>query len=475
MLPARCRRARPALDGRQRYYRVATTVKFGALEWRRNMGGEQRAESGSSALTVGFGSAVAMWAVGYAGRLPAVMLPGPLLYAALVACLVTGGLVLGRMTGRGPGHGALAGLVAGAINLLVLGSLLAQGPGGRIGASALLWIPGSILLASGLTAAGALVARGFPRAHGQADWLGAFAGVAAVAVLLLLVIGGVVTSTGAGLAVVDWPNSFGHNMFLYPFSRMTGGIYYEHAHRLFGSLVGLTILTLAVQLQLGRARPAVRRLGWLALAVVVVQGLIGGLRVTGRLTLSTSAEAMRPSLALALIHGVLGQILFSLLVVIALVGSAAWGRAAPPPHGRRDRILGPLLLALLLVQLGLGAAQRHLGTLLVTHIVFGVAIVTPAVLHIGVRSWAESGVRSLHGRLGLGLVAAVALQLLLGLAAFATLRGVEAGDFPAGVDVLFATAHQAFGAVLLALTVAHTSLAFRSPKQPTAVLTHPLG
>jgi cytochrome c oxidase assembly protein subunit 15 len=64
-------------------------------------------------------------------------------------------------------------------------------------------------------------------------WTSAFAWVTATATFFLLAIGGIVTAQEAGLAVVDWPNSFGYNMFLYPLSRMTGGIYFEHAHRLF--------------------------------------------------------------------------------------------------------------------------------------------------------------------------------------------------------------------------------------------------
>ena len=87
------------------------------------------------------------------------------------------------------------------------------------------------------------------------------------------------TSAEAGLAVADWPTSFGYNMFLYPFSRMTGGIYYEHAHRLLGALVGLTTLVLALFLQRVETRRWVRRLGWAALLMVVVQGVLGGLRV----------------------------------------------------------------------------------------------------------------------------------------------------------------------------------------------------
>ena len=69
-------------------------------------------------------------------------------------------------------------------------------------------------------------------------WPHRLAVLTTAATFLLILAGGVVTNTGTGMAVPDWPTTFGYNMFLYPLSRMTGGVYYEHAHRLFGSLVG---------------------------------------------------------------------------------------------------------------------------------------------------------------------------------------------------------------------------------------------
>ena len=54
----------------------------------------------------------------------------------------------------------------------------------------------------------------------------------AMLTFVLLCSGGLVTSHGAGMAVPDWPNSFGYNMFLFPVSRWVGGIFYEHTHRL---------------------------------------------------------------------------------------------------------------------------------------------------------------------------------------------------------------------------------------------------
>ena len=198
-------------------------------------------------------------------------------------------------------------------------------------------IPGSITVSSVLGAAGAelgsRLATGSKTHAGDLEWVAAFARVAVVATLLLLAVGGLVTSTEAGLAVVDWPNSFGYNMFLYPFSRMTGPVYYEHAHRLFGALVGFTTLVLALILQRNDSRRWVRGLGWLSVGLVVLQGLLGGLRVTGRFTLSTSPDVMAPSTGLAMLHGVLGQLFFATVVALAVFSSPRWRAAGEPLRG----------------------------------------------------------------------------------------------------------------------------------------------
>jgi cytochrome c oxidase assembly protein subunit 15 len=401
---------------------------------------------------VGFGTAVAMWAVGYVSRLPAVHAPSPLLFALVVACLLGGGAALGRYAGLGPRAGAAAGLVTGTINLLVLGSLLTGEQSDRIVPSALIWLPGSLLVAVALGALGASVGRRRPvPPRPSTGWVAVFVRVAIAAVLLLLVAGGLVTSAEAGLAVVDWPNSFGYNMFLYPLARMTGGIYYEHAHRLFGALVGLTTLVLALLLQTHEDRRWVRRLGWVVWGAVVVQGVLGGLRVTGGFTLSSEPETMSPSLALAMLHGIFGQLVFAALVVLGVFTSSRWRSGSPPREvtaARLDHGLALLLTSLLIGQLILGAAQRHFSRLLVIHIAFG--------LHTGFRAWAAHERQPLLQRLGIALVLAVALQIGLGFAAYlATLpEGAEG-------SLLLATAHQGFGAVLLGLSVALSAWSLR--------------
>ena len=101
--------------------------------------------------------------------------------------------------------------------------------------------------------------------------------VTVAATFVLILFGGLVTNTGAALAVPDWPSTFGHNMFLFPWSGMIGGVFYEHSHRLIGAVVGLLTLALAAALWPRGGR--LRALGLVAVAAVIVQGVLGGLRV----------------------------------------------------------------------------------------------------------------------------------------------------------------------------------------------------
>ena len=106
-----------------------------------------------------------------------------------------------------------------------------------------------------------------------------FAVATAAATLLLIAAGGLVTSTESGLSVPDWPTTYGYNMFAFPLSKWVGGIRFEHTHRLIASTVGLMTVLLAILLARREPRRWVRRLGYLAVAAVVAQGLLGGLTV----------------------------------------------------------------------------------------------------------------------------------------------------------------------------------------------------
>jgi len=275
----------------------------------------------SYVLPLAFATTVSMWAVAYFCRLPAVMAPSWLVAGLMLGMVALWGWFTGSRAGGGWLGGVLVGSAAAVLNLLILGSLLAPAEGGGVMPSAVWWVPGSIL-------AIALISGGFAAVPGKvtseataSDWTALLSKVAVTATFLLVIAGGLVTSNEAGLAVVDWPNSLGTNMFLFPLARMTGGIYYEHAHRLFGALVGLTTIALAVRLWRYDDRTWLKRLGMAAVVLVVLQGILGGLRVTGGFTLSTSEADMAPSLTLALMHGVLGQLFLGVMVAIAVVTS----------------------------------------------------------------------------------------------------------------------------------------------------------
>src|SRR5438094_8035717 len=137
-------------------------------------------------------------------------------------------------------------------------------------------------------------------------WLNRFAWLTCVATLLLICSGGMVTSKNVGLAVPDWPTTFGYNMFLFPVSKWVGGVLFEHTHRLMGSLVGFLTIILAVWLWLRDDRRWVRNLGVIAVVGVILQGILGGLRV------------MMMKDQIGIFHACVAQAFLGLLVFIAL-------------------------------------------------------------------------------------------------------------------------------------------------------------
>jgi cytochrome c oxidase assembly protein subunit 15 len=409
---------------------------------------------GGDILTLGFATTVAMWAVGYFGRLPGVQAPIWVLMPLMFGLLILGGRQAGRWTGRGWRGGLWVGLLASTLNLLVLGSLLAAGDApNRVVPSALLWVPGSLLMGAFFSAMGA-VENGRRTARPPFAWPAAFAFVAAGATLLLLAAGGVVTGQQAGLAVVDWPNSFGSNMFLYPLSRMTGGVFYEHAHRLLGSLVGLTTLVLAVFLWRTDERRGVKLLAGAALLLVIVQGVLGGLRVTGRFTGSMDPAHTAPNLTLAIVHGVTGQVFLGVLIALAAMSTRGWRAARPKifADARTDALLSRAVVIVVIVQLVLGAILRHLSHGLLLHITMAVAVAVVGLL-AGLRAWGEHpDVPRLQG-LGRALMILLGLQICLGLAALWATGLTAAAGAPALADVILTTLHQSTGAVILACSV----------------------
>src|SRR5262249_44755248 len=97
------------------------------------------------------------------------------------------------------------------------------------------------------------------RTRNDSMMLPVFAALVAASTALLIFAGGLVTSTGSGLSVPDWPNTYGWFMWTFPLSKMVGGIFYEHLHRLIASTVGFLIVVLAIWLARAEPRAWVRR------------------------------------------------------------------------------------------------------------------------------------------------------------------------------------------------------------------------
>ncbi len=284
--------------------------------------------------------------------------------------------------------------------------------------------------------------------------------VNAVATLLLLFIGGLVTSKGAGLAVPDWPTTFGYNMFLYPWSKMIGGIFYEHSHRLVASAVGLLTLTLAFWLWLREQRKWLRWLGAAALALVVLQGVIGGLRV---ILLEET---------LAIIHACLAQAFFALTVSLVLFTSQEWTREPQKielSEVARVRRLCVLTTAMIYLQGFFGAVVRYTGTGIQLHLLVAALV----ALHV-----ALLGARIMRLRLNevkllrpaVILMGLLILQLALGLGSYIG-KFTQLGAFlPLFAIVALRTTHVAAGALMLVTSLALTLRSYHHLTLPHSLL-----
>jgi len=164
--------------------------------------------------------------------------------------------------------------------------------------------------------------------------------------LALIFVGGLVTSTGSGLSVPDWPLSYG--MVMPP---MVGGVFYEHGHRMVASAVGFLTLVLAVWTARAEPRARVRRLAWVALATVIAQGVLGGLTVIFLLPTPISVT-----------HACLAQAFFCITIALACLTSRE-GLASAAPRDDAAGVRGAAMAATaaVFVQLLLGAIMRHIG------------------------------------------------------------------------------------------------------------------
>jgi cytochrome c oxidase assembly protein subunit 15 len=241
----------------------------------------------------------------------------------------------------------------------------------------------------------------------------------ALSTLFLIYAGAMVTSTGSGLAVPDWPLSYG--MFMPP---MVAGIFYEHGHRVLAASVGLLTVIQAIWLYRSEPKRFVRRLGWVSVGAVIAQGLLGGLTV--RLLLPHSVSIG---------HAGLAEIFLCLNVSIAFFTSESFRRMRGAQVSDAPVALTTALVVAVYVQILLGATMRHLGAglaipdfptslgriippMLSTAIAVnfahrtGAALVSLLAIAVLIRVF-RSGAAPLR-RAGIALVCVIALQIWLG-------------------------------------------------------------
>lgn len=175
-----------------------------------------------------------------------------------------------------------------------------------------------------------------------------------IIILSLIFVGALVTSHDAGLSVPDWPTTFEENMFTYSYSKWVGGIFFEHGHRLFASIVGFLTLLLAGIAWIKEPRKYVRFWSYLALAAVIMQGILGGMTVIYGL----------PD-AISISHALLSQTFLLIITTIAFFYSGKWESSKAFVIGQNKvSRQAAWCIAFLYMQLLLGALVRHTGSAL---------------------------------------------------------------------------------------------------------------
>lgn len=260
----------------------------------------------------------------------------------------------------------------------------------------------------------------------------------------LLFLGGLVTTLQVGMAVPDWPTTFGVNMFLYNFLNDSIGVQLEHSHRLLGAAVGLACVALCATLLWRDPRRWVKVLGVLALAGVIAQGVVGGTRVT------------QNSQTLAALHGVTGQYFLGLMVAIAVVTGRVWAETSSPrPDERRLRRNALATLAALVVVVPLGAIVRHFGSHMAIggHLLLALMVLGHAIaLVVKIEKSRVQAPELVPSSRALGLL--IVAQVLLGVAALVALWPLDPSRIRHdALQVIIRTGHQANGGLLMGAAV----------------------
>lgn len=273
-----------------------------------------------------------------------------------------------------------------------------------------------------------------------------FAKLCAASAFFLLIAGGLVTSTGSGLSVPDWPLSFGQF-----FPPMKGGVFFEHGHRIVAGLVGILTLILSLWIQLCEKRNWVRILAWITSGVVILQALLGGITVLYSL----------PPLV-SILHACMGQIFFCLLVALSEITSFRWlyyQKMLNKRIGLSILYLGILCFITLFLQLIIGAIFRHTGNALMWHII-GAWVGAFIIVWLCAQIISEYKNDSFLSLPAICLIGLIVFQIFIG-ATTAIIKLSPSGQYETFFKQLIPTLHVVCGALLLAFTIVLTLRAYR--------------
>lgn len=310
--------------------------------------------------------------------------------------------------------------------------------------------------------------------HRVSPWPHRLAVALALVTFPLIWVGGLVTTYDAGMAVPDWPGTYGYNLLLYPWTTWVAGpwdLFIEHGHRLLGAAAGLVAIVLVVVVYRTDSRAWLRRAAIGALVLVILQGVLGGARV------------LLDERLVAMIHACLGPLFFAYLAALVVATSRWWETQQREESNALSRLVlsAWTLAAAAYLQLVLGAVIRHVPLsastsvfriTLVFHLVVAAALAVQTVA-AACRAWRAGRSRAGFRPLAVGLPLLVAAQIVLGLATYVAKYSWPAflGDyqFAAAYVVqekslgqsLITTAHVAGGSLLL---FASTVLATRSSR-----------
>lgn len=284
-------------------------------------------------------------------------------------------------------------------------------------------------------------------------WLFRLALATTLATLPLMVFGGHVTTEGYGMAFPDWPTSDGENMLTYSWIHQASDKFYEHGHRLLGMLVGFLSITLVIVAFKVEDKKWIRNTCLLVLACVIIQGILGGTRVTEN------------SKALAMAHGLFGACVFTVMAFLTMATGKRWIEinndppTLEPGYGRRLAITVPLLV---LFQYFLGGCLRHFQVGLHPHISFAFVVLIFVIIEF--RSARKTGIKWLK-RPAMGMLHIGIFQIMLGFAAWITKYGLPSLGFVATAgsweQSISRTTHLMIGILLLMTTALYSIRVFR--------------